>query len=106
MAMQIFINMKLGNILIFLKIPFDVKDNKPNKPHFVSAKNVYENISYNEIIHIGDHQVNDVFGAHDLGIKPIWFNNKNDEWSQSFDKPDEFSNWNDCTKLIGEIDAR
>ena len=51
-------------------------------------------------------QINDVFGAHDLGIKPIWFNNKNDEWSQSFDKPDEFSNWNDCTKLIGEIDAR
>ena len=63
-------------------------------------------VTFDEIIHIGDHQINDVFGAHDLGIKPIWFNNKNDEWSQSFDKPDEFSNWNDCSKLIEEIDAR
>ena len=90
----------------FSKNSFDVKDNKPNKPHFESAKNACKDISYNEMIHIGDHQINDVFGAHDLGIKAIWFNNKDDEWSQSFDKPDEFSNWNDCTKLIEEIDAR
>lgn len=96
----------IGKYFDFSKNSFDVKDNKPNKSHFESAKNAYKDISYNEIIHIGDHQINDVFGAHDLGIKAIWFNNKYDKWSQSFDKPDEFSNWNDCTKLIEEIDAR
>ena len=96
----------MESITSFSTNSFDVKNNKPSKPHFESAKNVYEDMSFNEIIHIGDQQINDVFGAHDLGIKPIWFNNKNDEWSQSFDKPDEFSNWNDCTKLIEEIDAR
>jgi hypothetical protein len=39
-------------------------------------------------------------------MKAIWFNNMNNEWDQSFDKPDEFSHWNDCIKLIEEIDER
>ena len=47
-----------------------------------------------------------MYGAYHLGMKAIWFNNMNSEWDQSFDKPDEFSHWNDCTKLIEEIDER
>ena len=96
----------IGRFFDFSISSFDVQDNKPNKPHFESAKNKYENISYEEIIHIGDHQINDVYGAYHLGMKAIWFNNMNNEWNQSFDKPDEFSHWNDCTKLIEEIDER
>ena len=96
----------IGRFFDFSISSFDVQDNKPNKPHFESAKNKYENISYEEIIHIGDHQINDVYGAYHLGMKAIWFNNMNNEWDQSFDKPDEFSHWNDCTKLIEEIDER
>lgn len=96
----------IGRFFDFSISSFDVQDNKPKKPHFESAKNKYENISYEEIIHIGDHQINDVYGAYHLGMKAIWFNNMNNEWDQSFDKPDEFSHWNDCTKLIEEIDER
>ena len=96
----------IGRFFEFSISSFDVQDNKPNKPHFESAKNKYENISYEEIIHIGDHQINDVYGAYQLGMKAIWFNNMNNEWDQSFGKPDEFSHWNDCTKLIEEIDER
>lgn len=96
----------IGRFFDFSISSFDVQDNKPNKPHFESAKNKYENISYEEIIHIGDHQINDVYGAYHLGMKAIWFNNMNNEWNQSFDKPDEFSHWNDCIKLIEEIDER
>ena len=96
----------IGRFFDFSISSFDVQDNKPNKPHFESAKNKYENISYEEIIHIGDHQINDVYGAYQLGMKAIWFNNMNNEWDQSFDKPDEFSHWNDCIKLIEEIDER
>ena len=96
----------IGRFFDFSISSFDVQDNKPNKPHFESAKNKYENISYEEIIHIGDHQINDVYGAYQLGMKAIWFNNMNNDWDQSFDKPDEFSHWNDCTKLIEEIDER
>ena len=96
----------IGRFFDFSISSFDVQDNKPNKPHFESAKNKYENISYEEIIHIGDHQINDVYGAYQLGMKAIWFNNMNNEWDQSFDKPDELSHWNDCTKLIEEIDER
>ena len=96
----------IGKFFDFSISSFDVQDNKPNKPHFESAKNKYENISYEEIIHIGDHQINDVYGAYQLGMKAIWFNNMNNEWDQSFDKPDEFSHWNDCIKLIEEIDER
>ena len=96
----------IGRFFDFSISSFDVQDNKPNKPHFESAKNKYENIFYEEIIHIGDHQINDVYGAYQLGMKAIWFNNMNNEWDQSFDKPDELSHWNDCTKLIEEIDER
>ena len=96
----------IGRFFDFSISSFDVQDNKPNKPHFESAKNKYENISYEEIIHIGDHQINDIYGAYQLGMKAIWFNNMNNEWDQSFDKPDEFSHWNDCIKLIEEIDER
>ena len=97
---------KIGKYFDFSLSSFDVKDNKPNKPHFVSAKNKYNNISFQEIIHIGDHQVNDVFGAHELGMKAVWFNNRNKEWEQSFDKPDEFAYWKDCIKLIEELNER
>ena len=39
-------------------------------------------------------------------MKAVWFNNRNKEWEQSFDKPDEFAYWKDCIKLIEELNER
>ena len=54
------------------------------------------------MLHIGDHQINDVFGAVSLGIEALWFNNTNAEWSQSFKKPDEFDSWYKLPQIIKE----
>ena len=36
-----------------------------------------EDVSFNEILHIGDHQINDILFAYNLGIDVLWFNNNN-----------------------------
>ena len=51
------------------------------------------------MLHIGDHQINDIIGASNLGINTLWFNNNNSEWEQDSKKPDEFSSW----KMLPEI---
>ncbi len=45
---------------------------------------------------------NDVFGAFNLGIEALWFNNTNAVWSQSFKKPDEFDSWYKLPQIIKE----
>lgn len=65
----------------------------------MAVKN-YTNISFDNVLHIGDHQINDIFAAYNLGIDTLWFNNKNAEWSQKFKKPDEFCKWENLTMLV------
>ena len=54
------------------------------------------------MLHIGDHQINDIFGAHALGIKVLWFNNTKALWEQDFKKPDQFYDWQALAKIIEE----
>ena len=54
------------------------------------------------MLHIGDHQINDIFGAHALGIKVLWFNNTKAQWEQDFEKPDQFYDWQTLAKIIEE----
>ena len=58
--------------------------------------------SADEVIHIGDHQINDVVGALNLGIKAIWFNKNGSTWEQESPQPREISDWNNY-KIIEEI---
>ena len=52
------------------------------------------------MLHIGDHQINDIIGANNLGINTLWFNNNNNEWEQDSKKPDEFSSWKRLPEII------
>ena len=54
------------------------------------------------MLHIGDHQINDILGAHALGINVLWFNNNKASWKQNFEKPEEFSNWQNLENIIKE----
>ena len=54
------------------------------------------------MLHIGDHQINDILGAHALGINVLWFNNNEASWKQNFEKPEEFSNWQNLENIIKE----
>ena len=89
-----------GKYFKFSISSLEAKNSKPNRAHFDKALEEVENIAFDEIIHIGDHQINDIFFAYDLDIDTLWFNNNNAEWVQGFKKPQEFSSWNLLPKII------
>ena len=94
--------LSIGKYFEFSISSLEAQDSKPNKPHFELAKSYLPNLKYSEMLHIGDHQINDVFGAHALGINALWFNNTEALWEQDFEKPDQFSDWHSLAKIIEE----
>ena len=90
----------IGKYFKFSISSLEAKDSKPNRAHFDMAITKVNDISFENILHIGDHQINDILCAYNLGIDTIWFNNNNEHWSQDFKKPDEFSSWANLEKII------
>ena len=84
--------LSIGKYFEFSISSLEAQDSKPNKPHFELAKSHLPNLKYGEMLHIGDHQINDIFGAHALGIKVLWFNNTKALWEQDFEK-DRGNKW-------------
>lgn len=93
-------NLEIGKYFSFSISSYEAKANKPSKEHFEMAREKIKNLSFENILHIGDHQVNDMYGANELGIEILWFNNNNQVWSQNFNKPYEFSSWYELPKII------
>ena len=94
--------LSIGKYFEFSISSLEAKDSKPNKSHFELAKSHLPNLEYNEMLHIGDHQINDIFGAHAIGIEVLWFNNTKALWEQDFEKPDQFYDWKSLGKIIEE----
>ena len=94
--------LSIGKYFEFSISSLEAQDSKPSKSHFELAKSRLRNLKYSEMLHIGDHQINDIFGAHALGIKALWFNNTKAPWEQDFEKPDQFYNWYSLAKIIEE----
>ncbi len=94
--------LSIGKYFEFSISSLEAQDSKPNKSHFELAKSHLPNLKYSEMLHIGDHQINDIFGAHTLGIKVLWFNNIKALWEQDFEKPDQFYDWHSLAKIIEE----
>ena len=78
----------------------DVNANKPNKNHFQKAVELL-GISKEEILHIGDHKINDMLGAISYGVKALWFNPDKEDWDlDNIKKPSEFNSWQGVTEKI------
>ena len=90
----------IGKYFHFSISSLEAKNSKPHRAHFDEAIKQVDNVSFENILHIGDHQVHDILGAHNLGIDTLWFNNNNSEWDQDFLKPDEFNAWKDLPEII------
>ena len=90
----------IGKYFKFSISSLEAKNSKPNRAHFDMAVSKVNDISFNNILHIGDHQINDILCAHNLGIDSLWFNNTNQSWSQNIEKPDEFSSWTNLEQII------
>ena len=93
--------LNIGEYFKFSVSSVDVKSNKPGRDHFQKALDL-SGFSADEVIHIGDHQINDVVGALNLGMKAIWFNKNGATWEQESPQPKEISDWNNY-KIIEEI---
>ena len=94
--------LSIGKYFEFSISSLEAQNSKPNKSHFELAKSHLPNVKYSEMLHIGDHQINDIFGAHALGIEVLWFNNTRASWKQDFEKPDQFYDWRNLAKIIEE----
>ena len=79
----------------------DVKSNKPDQGHFVKAKELSQ-INFHNTLHVGDHPVNDVYGARELGINVMWFNHNNLVWDIDENPPIQFNKWSDFENLLEE----
>ncbi len=90
----------IGKYFSFSVSSLEAKNSKPNRAHFDKAIEIMENIKFDEILHIGDHQVNDILAAYNLGIESLWFNNNESTWDQNFPKPDEFSSWEHLPEIV------
>ena len=79
----------------------DVKSNKPDQGHFIKAKELSQ-INFHNTLHVGDHPVNDVYGARELGINVMWFNLNNLVWDIDENPPIQFKKWSDFVNLLEE----
>ena len=89
----------IGECFEFSISSLEAKDSKPNRAHFDMALTKVKDITFDNMLHIGDHQINDMYAANNLGIDCLWFN-INNGWEQGFEKPDEFSDWNKLLRII------
>lgn len=61
-------------------------------------------VSADQAIHIGDHPEQDIAAAQQVGMKTLWFNNRDHEWPLSETLPDrEFSHWKDVLPAIAAL---
>ena len=89
----------IGNLFNFSIASTDVMSNKPGPAHFVRAKEI-SGIDFQNTLHIGDHPVNDIKGARDLGINTMWFNSQNLTWDIDNNPPIEFNHWSEFKNLL------
>ena len=77
-----------------------VNDSKPGAKMFEEAMSITK-LKANEICHVGDHPVNDIEGALNVGFKAIWLNALENSWpdGQECHVP-EVRNWKDLESTI------
>ena len=60
---------------------------KPARPIFEAAVEA-GGASAAETLHVGDHPLFDVHGAHEAGLRTVWVNRNGDEWPGEYTAPD------------------
>ena len=99
-------NIEIIGINKFFKFNISSKDvsaNKPSENHFHKAIELL-GVSKEELLHIGDHKINDMLGAINYGCKALWFNPAKEVWDlEDAKKPFEFSAWKGLTEKINSL---
>ena len=89
----------IGHLFDFSISSMDVKSNKPGRAHFVKAHELSQ-VDFKNTLHVGDHPVNDIVGARELGINTMWFNLNNLNWEIDDSPPIQFNKWSQFINLV------
>ena len=89
----------IGHLFDFSISSMDVKSNKPDRAHFVKAHELSQ-VDFKNTLHVGDHPVNDIVGARELGINTMWFNLNNLNWEIDESPPIQFNKWSQFINLV------
>ena len=99
-------NIEIIGISKFFKFNISSKDvsaNKPSENHFHKAIELL-GVNKGELLHIGDHKINDMYGAISYGVKTLWFNLNKEVWDlEDAEKPPEFNTWQGLTEKIDSL---
>ena len=80
-----------------------VNDSKPGAKMFEQAM-VETSLKPNEICHVGDHPINDVEGALNVGFKAIWLNALENSWPEGQEcHVPEVKNWYELKDVIKSL---
>jgi len=78
---------ELGNYFDYAVSAADAGFSKP-EPAVFELLQKKSGIAADAIVHIGDHQIDDIEGASRAGIRNIWLNRQAEDWSNKQVKPD------------------
>jgi len=74
------------------------------RPNIFHAALHKANVKPEETIHIGDHHLDDVHGAQQLGIHTIWFNPKKQRWEDQSDREKPTATVHCLSEIISAIE--
>ena len=61
----------IGKYFHFSISSLEAKNSKPHRAHFDEAIKQVNDVGFENILHIGDHQIHDILGAFNLGIDTL-----------------------------------
>jgi len=78
-----------------------------NKPSIVIYQQALQlaGCRQDEIIHVGDHPSDDIFGAKECGFHTIWVNYFNSTWQEDYVPSAEINSFKDILTAIDRIEA-
>ena len=78
---------------------------KPSPDMFEAALQ-HAGVESQQALHIGDHPEQDVAAAQAVGMKTLWFNDKQADWPLADCQPDgEFSHWSQLVQAIKALEG-
>lgn len=79
-------DIKLTGLGDYFEFSLNAEDFEKPKPHadIFHAALKKANVSAQECLHIGDHPVHDMLGAHEMGMATCWLKDGKRQWNQTF----------------------
>lgn len=93
----------IGHYFDFTVSAEQLNASKPAKDHFIAAQQASGNAA-EQILHVGDHPVQDILAARAAGCHAIWFNPNHNPWPETEPMGGAIHSLADLPKAIHDIE--